>query len=99
MQLSLKEYDVDDVLLEVGQLGRYQWNLYLYFNIQQILAAVIVLSVVFIGVEPSWGCEANTGTLPIVNDSIQRCILYEEHFCTMVVEQPSTTIVAEVSYK
>jgi len=93
----VKEYDVDDVLREVGQFGRYQWNLYLYFNIQQTLSMMIALSVVFIGAEPSWGCSvANTGTTLVVKDSIQRCTLYEEHLCTMVVDQPSTTIVAEV---
>jgi len=98
MLLSVREYDVDDILLEVGQLGRYQWNLYLYMNIQQTLGAVIALSIVFVGVEPTWGCEINTGTLSVVNDSVTRCVMYEEHSCTMIVDQPSTTIVAEVSY-
>jgi len=97
MLLSVKEYDVDDVLLEVGQLGRYQWNLFFYTNIQQTLGAVIALLIVFVGVEPTWGCETNTGTVSIVNDSIARCVMYEGHSCTIVVDQPSTTIVAEVS--
>ena len=108
MHLKAKEYDVDDVLTEVGQFGRYQKKLFIYFNTQHILLALVALSIVFVGAEPPWKCSTakdivirsigfnaveNTNSGSVDKD---RCALYEKRSCSVEVDQPHTTIVAEV---
>ena len=108
MHLSAKEYDIDDVLSEVGQFGRYQKRLYAYFNIQHIIIALVALSIVFVGAEPPWKCSP---TKDVVIRSIgfneiehedsassqrDRCARYEKQSCSLEVDRPDTTIVAEV---
>ena len=108
---AVKEFDVDDVLVEVGQWGRYQKKLFLYFNCQHVLLGIILLSIIFIGVEPSWKCGMepvtvkDTGSpqsrsLLDTNDN-DKCVMYEKQSCAVEVDQPRdqpfTNIVAEVS--
>ncbi|XP_065918307.1 solute carrier family 22 member 15-like [Dysidea avara] len=106
---AVKEFDVDDVLVEVGQWGRYQKKLFLYFNCQHVLLGIILLSIIFIGVEPSWKCGMepvtvkDTGSpqsrsLLDTNDN-DKCVMYEKQSCAVEVDQPRdqpfTNIVAE----
>jgi len=111
MRLNVKEYDVDDVLIEVGQLGQYQTKLYAYFNIQHIIIAIVALSIVFVGAEPSWTCitakdavARSIGFSEIKEEDTlgsqkERCALYEERRCSVEVDKPGTSIVAEVRSK
>jgi len=105
MHLNVKEYDVDDVLLEVGQWGRYQQKLFVYVNCQHVLLGIILLSIIFIGMEPSWKCEVEPVAVQGSSPSIARsqdfhlndkCVIYEKHSCVLEVEQPFSSIVAEV---
>jgi len=99
MHLNVKEYDVDDVLVEVGQWGRYQQKLFLYMNCQHVLLGIILFSILFIGVEPSWKCGAE----PLAGQDSRRlhdkCVTYEKQSCVVEVDQPYLSIVAEVSNK
>ena len=104
----VKEYDIDDVLHEVGQLGRYQKRLYIYFNIQHIVIALVALSIVFVGAEPPWKCSTakdvvirSIGFNDIEHEKAavseeDRCARYEQRICSVEVDQPDATIVAEV---
>ena len=107
MHLKAKEYDVDDVLTESGQFGRYQKKLFVYFNIQHIILALVALSIVFVGAEPPWRCSTardvvirSMGFKEVNEDNgsndKDRCALYEKRSCSVEVDQPDTTIVAEV---
>ena len=103
-----KECDVDDVLTEVGQFGRYQKRLYIYFNIQHIILALVALSIVFVGAEPPWKCSSAKDVVirsigfkeiehkDIVLSDKERCALYEKRSCSVEVDKPDTSIVAEV---
>lgn len=108
MRLNVKEYDVDDVLFEVGQFGRYQKKLYAYFNIQHIIIALVALSIVFVGAEPPWKCSTAKDVVirsmgfdevedkkDVLSDK-DRCALYEKRDCSVEVDKPDTSIVAEV---
>ena len=104
----VKEYDIDDVLLEVGQFGRYQKRLYVYFNIQHIIIALVALSIVFVGAEPPWKCSTakdvvirSIGFNEIEHEEAalsenDRCVRYEKQSCSVEVDRPDTSIVAEV---
>jgi len=95
MPLNAKEYDVDDILVEVGQWGRYQQKLFLYFSCQHVLLGISLLSIIFIGVEPSWKCGRSE---PLAGqDSPDKCVMYEKQSCVVEVDQPYSSIVAEVS--
>lgn len=107
MHLKAKEYDIDDVLTEAGQFGRYQKKLFAYFNTQHILLALVALSIVFVGAEPPWRCSTARDVVirsigfKEVNEENgssgkDRCALYEKRICSVEVDQPDTTIVAEV---
>ena len=100
MLLNVKEYDVDDVLVEVGQWGRYQQKLFVYFNIQHVLQGLVAISIIFIGVEPSWKCGVTVQDSPqsrSLLDTNDKCDMYEKQSCVVKVDQPFTSIVAEVS--
>jgi len=95
----MKECDVDDVLIEVGQWGRYQRKLFVYFNIQHVLQGLVAISIIFVGVEPSWSCgvtvqDNSQSKLLLDND---KCAMYEKQSCVVEVDQPFSSIVAEVS--
>jgi len=110
MHLNVKEYDVDDVLVEVGQWGRYQQKLFIYFNIQHTLLGLVVISIIFIGVEPSWKCGVEPATAQdnprlehrvesrslLDTNNYDKCVMYEKQSCVVEVDQPFTSIVAEV---
>ncbi|XP_065918304.1 solute carrier family 22 member 15-like isoform X2 [Dysidea avara] len=98
MLLNVKEYDVDDVLVEVGQWGRYQQKLFVYFNIQHVLQGLVAISIIFIGVEPSWKCGVTVQDSPqsrSLLDTNDKCDMYEKQSCVVKVDQPFTSIVAE----
>jgi len=102
-------YDVDDLLLEMGQFGRFQIILFAYFTIQHVLIALIVMSIVFVGAQPNWWCIVNDSDIlrdpkhaayigesaVVVNN--KKCLMYEQQSCVIEVERPSASIVAEVS--
>lgn len=107
MRLHVKEYDIDEILTEVGQFGRYQKRLFFYFNLQHIIIALVALSIVFVGAEPPWKCS---GARDVVIRSVgfneveheddalsndKRCALYEKRSCSIEVDEPHTSIVAE----
>ena len=110
MHLNAKEYDVDDVLAEVGQWGRYQKRLFIYFNLQHVLVGLVVISIIFIGVEPSWKCGVEPVTLPgtalgshklesrslLDIEDDDKCVMYERQSCVVEVDEPYSSIVAEV---
>ena len=108
MRLNGKEYDIDDVLIEAGQFGRYQKRLFIYFNIQHIILALVALSIVFAGAEPPWKCLAAKDVVirsigfevekknAASNSEKDRCMRYEEQSCSVEVDKPDTSIVAEV---
>lgn len=108
MRLHVKEYDIDEILTEVGQFGRYQKRLFFYFNLQHIIIALVALSIVFVGAEPPWKCSSARDVVirsvgfneveheddALSND--KRCALYEKRSCSIEVDEPHTSIVAEV---
>ena len=108
MRLNGREYDIDDVLVEAGQFGRYQRKLFIYFNIQHIILALVALSIVFVGAEPPWKCSTAKDVVirsigyevenknAASNNEKDRCIQYEEKRCSVEVDKPDTSIVAEV---
>ena len=97
MLLNAKEYDVDDVLVEVGQWGRYQQRIFIYFNIQHVLSGLVAISIIFIGVEPSWKCGVGRDS-PQSRSLLdnEKCVMYEKQYCVVEVDQPYSSIVAEV---
>ena len=104
-----QEYDVDDLLLEVGQFGRFQIKLFVYFTIQHVLIALIVMSIVFVGAPPNWWCIVNDSDIlrdpkhaPYISEdavivNYKKCLMYEQQSCIVEVEQTSASIVVEVS--
>ena len=107
--MRVKEYDVDDLLVEVGQFGRYQKKLYFYFNAQHIILALVALSIVFVGAEPPWKCSTDKDVVArsigfseveeqknTAKSNEERCSLYEKRSCSVEVDRPDTSIVAEV---
>jgi len=110
MHLNAKEYDVDDVLAEVGQWGRSQQRLFLYFNLQHVLLGLVVISIIFIGVEPSWKCRVEPVTSPgtaqgshklesrslLDIEDDDKCVMYERQSCVVEVDEPYSSIVTEV---
>ncbi|XP_065918286.1 solute carrier family 22 member 15-like isoform X2 [Dysidea avara] len=102
-----QEYDVDDLLLEVGQFGRFQIKLFVYFTIQHVLIALIVMSIVFVGAPPNWWCIVNDSDIlrdpkhaPYISEdavivNYKKCLMYEQQSCIVEVEQTSASIVVE----
>ena len=104
-----KEYDVDNLLLEVGQFGLFQIKLFFYFTVQHALIAVIVMSIVFVGTQPDWWCLVKDAEvlrdpnhIPYINEdavvaSHWKCVMYEQQLCIIEVNNPPGSIVVEVN--
>jgi len=108
--MDLGRHDVDDLLLKVGQFGRFQIILFVYFTIQHVIIALIVMSIVFVGAQPNWWCIVNDSDIlrdpkhaPYIGEdavvaNYKKCLMYEQQSCIIEVEQPSSSIVVEVSF-
>ena len=94
---------VDEMLEDVGQLGRFQISRLAMFCLIVFAPTFQLLNMVFIGAEAPWKCAANStrctlnGTFVAGDEDYDfRCNLNKSDWEYASYEGPSTSIISEV---
>ena len=89
--------DMDEVFDVIGQFGRYQKRVFIWYGMYQMAAAYFTMAVTFAGRTPQWHCvrgnDDNTGAT--IDDT--GCRLFEAGECAPKYSTEFTSIVSEVS--
>ena len=92
MNAKTKAVEMDEAFKKVGEFGRLQKKLLVWFNLFQLVAAFNMLMITFVGRSPVWNCSKTAAT-----DGKLMCHMFETGKCKPVYSQNFTSIVSEVS--
>ena len=87
--------DMDEVFDEIGQFGRYQKKVFVWYTVYQMLASYFMMVVTFAGRTPQWHCGRDGDYTGSTTDEMN-CRLYEAGECTPKYSAEFTSIVSEV---
>ena len=87
--------DMDEVFDKIGQFGRYQKRVFVWYAVYQMAASYFMMVVTFAGRIPQWDCARDNTVGPTTDDT--RCRLFEAGECAPKYSTEFTSIVSEVS--
>ena len=86
--------DMDEVFDKIGQFGRYQKRVFVWYAVYQLVASYFMMVITFAGRTPQWDCVRDD-TVPTSDET--SCRLFEAGKCVPKYSTEFTSIVSEVS--